>query len=115
MVHPWRPAIPRQLVDIHAVNARALVLVFDLTTTVFDADVHAEEGLLLVLGKRIAQPAERDGQIARRFRAGIEVLMEHAVRGREDGPVLPVESLEVRVAFIPVDAVAVAGHGKDMK
>src|SRR3712207_7577274 len=47
----------------------------------------------------------RSRQVAGRLRTDVEVLVVHAIRGREDGAVLPIEALPVIVPFVPVDAV----------
>src|SRR5215813_9901305 len=56
--HAGGDAVLGKLLEIDAVDAWVLVLIFDLAAAFFDGDVHADEHVALRLGERIAQPAE---------------------------------------------------------
>src|SRR5262245_50333094 len=113
--HPRGHAMLAQLLQIDRMDARVLVLVFDLATALFHADVHAQEDTALVGGERITQAAEGDGKVPRRITRRIEMLMEHLVRWGEHPAVPPVDAHEILVAFIPEQRETVSGHGKDVK
>src|SRR5690242_986605 len=69
----------RQLRLEDLADARVLVLVLDLTAALLHVHVHAHEGGALAGAEGVAQTAVGHGQVARRLRAGVEVLVEHHV------------------------------------
>src|SRR5215204_6505429 len=87
-------------------DARILILIVDLQAAFVDRGFRSGLALDLARQHRIAVAAERDREIARGLRAGVEMLVEHAVRRREDKAVLPFMPLEVLVAFLPHPRVA---------
>ena len=113
--HARLHAVLRELRQIDLVDARILVLVFDLAAAVLDAHVHAHEHVALVGGERIAQAAEGDREIARGIGRRVEVLVEHLVGRREHHAVLPVDALEVLLALVPEQRIAVAGDREDVE
>src|SRR5947207_523249 len=104
-----------EFVEIDAVDARVLILIFDLAAAVLDIDVHAGEHMALGGRERIAQPPEGDGEIARGIARGVEMLMEHLVGRREHHAVLPIDPHQVLGDSVPEQRIAVAGDGKDME
>ena len=56
-------------------DARVLVLVFDLAAAVLHAHVHAKEHMALVGGERVAQAAERDSEVLYEPLADVEWLV----------------------------------------
>src|SRR5207245_4654070 len=111
LAHAGRHTVPSELLKIDLVDARVLVLIFDLTAAVLYAHVHAHEHPTLVGGERIAQAAEGHGEIARGIRGGVEVLVEHLVRRREHPSMLPIDPYEVFLALVPQQREAVPGDG----
>src|SRR5262249_46026648 len=99
--HAGRHAVLAQLLEINSVDARVLVLVFDLAAAVLDAHVHPQEDTALVGGEGVAQAAEGDGVVARGSGRGVEVLVEHLVRRREHPAMLPIDAHEVLCAVVP--------------
>src|SRR5262245_29099865 len=91
LAHPRRDTVPCEVLEIHAVDARILVLVFDLAAALLDGHVHAPEHVALGLGEWIAQAPEGDREIACRIARCIEMLVEHLIGRREHHAVLPVE------------------------
>src|SRR5262249_61733886 len=75
----------------------------------FPARLAAKERPSVLHRGGIAHPADPGREIARRKRAGVEVLMELTVRWRKYDAVLPIEPLEILLAFIPQERVAMAG------
>src|SRR5262245_47327558 len=67
LAHPGRDTVPGEVLEIHAVDARILVLVFDLAAALLDGHVHALEHVALGLGEWIAQAPEGDREIACRI------------------------------------------------
>src|SRR5437773_12555999 len=84
LAHTRGYAVPLELVLEEAEDARILVAVFDLPSALLDVDVHADEGLALVQGRRIAHAAEGGREVPRRLAARVEVLVEEPVGWRED-------------------------------
>ena len=82
-------------------NAWILVLILDLRPAVAYVDVHAHKHRAFLGDHRIAQPAQSNGEVAGRRRAGIEMLVIHAVGRSEDNAVIPVDADEVRIVFVP--------------
>ena len=115
LAHAGLDAVLRQLVEIDAVDARVLVLVFDLAAAFLHVDVHAHEHMPLGRRERIAQAAEGDREIARRIGRGVEVLVEHLVGRREHDAVLPVDAHQILGALVPEQRIAVAGDGEDVE
>src|SRR5271156_5094247 len=82
--HFRRSAVLAHVFKPDAVDARVLILVFDLVAAVLDALRHrrqvvaagAKERDAVRQGGRIAQAADRGGEITRRLRAGVEMLVE---------------------------------------
>src|SRR5262249_23175729 len=104
-------------------DARILVLVFDLTAALLHALRYArlvvlagaEEGHTLRLPGRIAQPADGGGEIAGGLGARIEVLVELLIGRHENRSVLPVDTAEVLLALEPHERVAVPNDAHDVE
>src|SRR5665647_2112394 len=65
-------------------DSRRLVLVLDLRAAFLDAGRDAaEQRFALAFGERVARAAVCGGQITRRHRSSIEMLVEHLVGRRE--------------------------------
>src|ERR1041384_8249498 len=83
-MYPRGRAVLAHVLEPDAVDARVLILVFDLVAAVPDAFRHcrrvafagAEQRDALRAHGRIAQAADRGGEIARRRRPSIEMLMK---------------------------------------
>ena len=96
-------------------DAGVLVLVLDLVAALFDRLVDlVRPDLALALGQRVADRAHLDGEVARRLRAGVEVLVEHLVGRGDNHAVVPVDADEVVLVLIPQQRIAVAGQGDDV-
>src|SRR5215467_5116779 len=97
LLHARRDAVLVHLREPHRMDARILVLVFDLVAAFLDIGRHrallagldAEERAAVLHRERIAQPADPGGKIARRELAGVEVLVELPVCGRKHHAVPP--------------------------
>ena len=100
----------RQRVREHAADFRRLVGIVDLVA----ADAPADPGDRHAL--RIAQRRDLvlEGEIARRRRAGVEVLVEHPVRRHDQRADMPVEALRL-LAFMPHQREALAGQDDDVR
>src|SRR6516162_10960399 len=107
--HARRRAVLPHLFEPDAVDARVLILVFDLIAAVLDAFRHrrrvafagAEERNALRLHGRIAQAPDRAGEIARRRRPGIEMLMKLPVGRHQHHAVFPVDAAEIFFVLVP--------------
>src|SRR5207247_4455909 len=105
-LHSRLGAVLAHLLEPHRVNARILILVFDLVAALLDAGRDRAPGAgaggagraALHGGQRIAQAADAGREIARRPVAGVEVLVELAFGRRKHHAVLPVDAQEVLVA-----------------
>jgi hypothetical protein len=62
----------------------------------------------------ITQSPSTRNQIARRVLAGVEVLVELLIGGRENEAMLPVQSAEFLVTLDPEKRIAVAGHAQSL-
>src|SRR5262245_20723931 len=90
-----------------AVDARILILVFDLTAALLHRDRTAAFGALAAeRDKGIAPAAEAAGEIARRLAACVEVLVEHPERRRVHEAVAPGKFLELLITLVPQQRVA---------
>src|SRR5215208_1473971 len=96
-------------------NARILILIVDLQAAFVDRGFRSGLALDLARQHRITVAAERDREIARGLRAGVEMLVEHAVGRREDKAVLPFMALEAVVACLPHQRVAGAIDCEDVR
>src|SRR5262249_51283966 len=115
LAHAGRHAVLGELLEIDRVDARVLVLVFDLAAAVLDADVHAHEHPTFISGERVAEAAEGDGEITRGIWGSVEVLMEHLIWRREHPSMFPIDAHEVPLALVPQQRETMAGDGKDVK
>src|SRR5499427_1442868 len=123
LLHPRRNAIPSHLVEPERVDARILVLVFDLVAALLDVERHrallagldAEERAPLLHCERITQSADPGGEVARREIACVEMLVELPVGWWKYHAVLPVEPPEVFLGLIPQQRIAVAGDAHDVE
>src|ERR1700730_11309937 len=117
LLHPRRHAALAHLFEPDRVDAFVLVLVFDLVAALLDVERHralvagldTHQRAALLHSERIAQAADAGGEIARREFAGVEMLVELLVGGREHDAVLPVEPPEILVVRVPQERIAVAG------
>src|SRR5262245_13882492 len=95
------------------VDLRIFVLELDLTATQFDARKAAAFAVLRTHEtKAPVIPAE--GQIARRFCAGVEMLVEPSIGGNNDASRLPINPLHLR-ACRPQYRVALAGQDNNVR
>src|SRR5207249_2840061 len=106
-----------QLRKPQRMDARVLVGVFDLGAAFLDAHVSAAafRADAALPDDGIALGAEPDGDIARGPLAGVEVLVEHAVRWREAHAVPPIDALKVAVALVPKECIAGAVDKEDVQ
>src|SRR5690348_13797616 len=103
-------------------DTRVLVFELDLVSALFDAQrrtllfsLSADHGFPLLVGEGIAHVADAERKVARGLVAEVEMLVELAVAGRTDAAVLPVEPLEILVALVPQQRIAVAGDADDVR
>ena len=98
-------------------DARILIRIFDLGAAFLDADIGAAafRADAALLDDRIAFRPKADGEIAGRTRAGIEMLVEHALRRRKDHAVTPFDALEIVVAFVPEQGETGAMNKEDVQ
>src|SRR5207302_10171968 len=104
LAHPGidRDALAGQLLLEGPANAGVLVLVLDLPAAGADAAVDAvAEQRPLVAAEGVADAAEGDRQVPGGPGGGVEVLVEHHVRGRVDPPGLPVDAAWLLLPLVP--------------
>ena len=97
-------------------DARVLILVFDLHATVLDfLGEHPirRPDVLFALGHGIAHAPHLQGEVARRLRRQVEMLVEHLVGRRIDHAMSPVGALEFLVSFVPEQRITTAGNGEN--
>src|SRR5215469_12451384 len=107
--HARRRAVLPHLFEPDAVDARVLILVFDLIAAVLDAFRHrrrvafagAEERNALRAQGRIAQAADRGGEITRRRRPCIEVLMKLPIGRHQHHALFPIDTAEIFFLLVP--------------
>src|ERR1700675_240520 len=115
LAHAGFHAVFREFCEEDAVDTRVLVPVVDLPPALVDVDDDAAELRALFAGEGIAQAPQRDREVACRHRRGVEVLVEHHVRRREHGAVLPVDAHEVLALFVPEERIPMAGDGEHVE
>src|SRR4029077_2779983 len=90
------------------VNARILILEFDLPAALFNARISAALAVLHAHEAKLpAAPAQR--QIARRFGAGVKMLVEPLIGRHDRAAGSPVDALHV-LALRPEYRISLAGE-----
>src|SRR5260221_7979224 len=115
LAHFGRHAGLAQCLQPFAMNARILILVFQLAAALLNRQRARALGAFAPEGNEWVTPAaEAARQITRRDRAGVEVLMEHPERRRVHESVPPRKFLELRIALMPQQRVSLAVDGMHM-